>query len=502
MGRAGSALARLRRRPLPQWWPDATLGIFVHWTPASVPGFAPTTGDANTLIASGRRDAFADMPYGEWYENSLKFVDSAVHRHHRQVYGDRPYRAFRDDWEAALEGWDPEAWATAFAATGAGYVVLVAKHTDGYSLWPTGVPHPHRPGWHSRRDVVGELGEAVRAAGMRFGLYYAGGMDWSFDGRPMGSMADVLAGIPQGAYPAYAAAQVRELVARYRPSVLWNDVAWPGRAEELWALLEHYYAEVPDGVVNDRWMPWSPVLGVAGTRLGGRVVDAVLAHQAASAGGLVPPAPPHFDVRTPEFTVFPEVQYVPFEVVRGFDHGFGFNRASRPDDFITRDDLLWLLVDVAAKGGNLLINVGPRGEDAVIPEPQAERLGWLSTWAGPRSHVLRGTRPWLAAGTPVGAADPVRLLCRGDVVYAVVRASGGTVTVGGAVATPGTAVVDASGAQVPWRTSPDGLVVDVPAGNGSGPVVLELRGVARRPADGGAVSAPSSDDPSAQVSGR
>lgn len=88
--------------------------------------------------------------------------------------------------------------------------------------------NPHRPGWHSRRDVVGELAEAVRGVGLRFGLYYCGGMDWTFDHRPVGSMSDVLAAIPRGAYPAYADAQVRELIDRYRPSVLWNDVAWSG----------------------------------------------------------------------------------------------------------------------------------------------------------------------------------------------------------------------------------------------------------------------------------
>jgi len=90
------------------------------------------------------------------------------------------------------------------------------------------VDNPHRPGWHSRRDVVGELAEAVRGVGLRFGLYYCGGMDWTFDHRPVGSMSDVLAAIPRGAYPACADAQVRELIDRYRPSVLWNDVAWSG----------------------------------------------------------------------------------------------------------------------------------------------------------------------------------------------------------------------------------------------------------------------------------
>ncbi len=216
---------------MPTWWQDAKLGIFVHWTPASVPAFAPVDVDIGQLMQSGRRDAFAYSPYSEWYENSLRFPDSPVARHHRETYGDRPYVKFAADWEAGLDQWDPQEWATRFAATGARYVVLVTKHMDGYCLWPTDVTNPHRPGWNCRRDVVGELSEAVRGAGMRFGIYYSGGLDSTFDDRPMGSVAEMLDAVPRGDYPAYAEAQVRELIARYRPSVLWNDIAWPAERQ-------------------------------------------------------------------------------------------------------------------------------------------------------------------------------------------------------------------------------------------------------------------------------
>ena len=81
---------------------------------------------------------------------------------------------------------------------------------------------------------MGELAEAVRGHGMRFGLYYSGGLDSTFLECPMGSMGGVLAAIPRGDYPAYAEAQVRELIDRYRPSVLWNDIAWPAPGRELW----------------------------------------------------------------------------------------------------------------------------------------------------------------------------------------------------------------------------------------------------------------------------
>ncbi len=468
---------------MPTWWSDAKLGIFVHWTLASVPAFAPVDVDFGSLIGSARREAFGSSPYVEWYQNSLRFPDSPASRHHREVWGDRTYESFREPWEEGLAQWDPDGWAASFAATGARYVVLVAKHADGYCLWPTGVDNPRRPGWHCPRDVVGELGEAVRGAGMRLGLYYSGGMDWTFDDRPLGSMADVLAGIPRGEYPAYAEAQVRELIARYRPSVLWNDIAWPTQGARLWPLLEHYYDEVPDGVVNDRWMPWSPLLGLAGTAPGRRAVDAAMERQLRREGGLVPPRPPHCDVRTPEYAVFPDVQRTPWECVRGMDHSFGYNAHSRPEDFVAHDELLWLLTDIVAKGGNLLLNVGPRGVDAQLPDEQATRLRWLADWVTPNLGALAATRPWVRPGTSVPGDHPVRYTARGDTVFAFLRGASGAVTLPDVRATPTTEVETMTGAPLTWHASPAGLTVELPAAaSGPQPAVVALRAVEAAPA--------------------
>ncbi|CAN5714775.1 alpha-L-fucosidase [soil metagenome] len=412
-------LKRLKGR-VPAWWADAKLGIFVHWVPASVPGFAPTDREIGSLLASDEPDPLSTIPYSEWYENSLRFLDSPVARHHRATYGDRPYAKFVDDFVAGLSTWDPEDWARRFAATGARYVVLVTKHHDGWCLWPSQVPNPHRPGWFSERDLVGELADAVRAVGMRFGVYYSGGYDWTFDQTPIGSVGSGLAAIPGGDYPAYADAQVRELIERYRPSVLWNDIAWPAGKAATEALQRHYLDVVPDGVVNDRWMPTTGVVRAAGSPRLRRLVDAGARRSARKSGGLVPPPPPFFQHRTPEFTSFDEVQRTPWESVRGMDGGFGFNRTSNEADHLSRPDLLRSIADIAATGGNLLLNVGPRGEDATIPDSQLRRLDWLAEWAPVLRAALQGSRPWVTprARTPEGvevrftaAGDQVRALC-------------------------------------------------------------------------------------------
>jgi alpha-L-fucosidase len=474
-------LQRLRQHRVPAWWLDAKLGIFVHWTPASVPAFAPVDVDIGELVQAGRRDAFAYSPYAEWYENSMHFPDSPVARHHREVYGDRPYTRFADEWEAALEQWDPHAWAARFAATGARYVVLVTKHMDGYCLWPSDVVNPRRAGWHCRRDVVGELSEAVRGAGMRFGVYYSGGLDSTFNDRPMGSMSEMLNAVPRGDYPAYADAQVRELIARYRPSVLWNDIAWPAVGKHLWALFEHYYSQVPDGVVNDRWMPWSPLLAATRSRVARNVLDAAVQRQAKRDAGVIPPKPPHFDVRTPEYVVFDDVQRGPWECVRGMDKSFAYNASSRPEDFLEHDELLWMLADIIAKGGNLLLNVGPRGSDAQIPDEQIARLEWLGHWVRPNAEAIMATRPWVRPGTTASGDVPVRYTSRDETVFAFVHGATGPITLHDVRATATTTVCTVDGEALVWRDSPSGIDVDAPVASlRAEPTVLVLKNVSAR----------------------
>jgi alpha-L-fucosidase len=421
--RGGPVFRAVAAHQVPAWWLDAKFGIFVHWTPASVPGFAPTDNDIAGLLARRDSAALASSPYTEWYENSLRFAGSQVARFHAEQYRGEPYASFGPRWEAALSSWDPSAWVRDFVAAGARYVVLVAKHHDGWCLWPTDVANPNRTGWASRRDVVGELAEAVRAAGLRFGLYYSGGLDWAFDARPIGRFSDLLAAQPTGVYADYAEAQVRELIDRYRPAVLWNDISWPTALPRLARLLADYYDAVPDGLVNDRFVPRSALWRLCSLRPARWLIDVALARASAREQGLIPPKPPLFDVRTPEYASFDKIQSTPWESVRGMDKSFGYNRSSTEADFLTRQELLWSFADIVAKGGNLLLNVGPRGEDAHIPEPQRRRLGWMADFMADGAAALRGTRPWHTSGIDTSHAE-VRYAARDDDLVVVARRRG------------------------------------------------------------------------------
>ena len=234
-------------------------------------------------------------------------------------------------------------------------------------------------------------------------------------------------------------------------------------------------------------MPWSPLWRLAQTRSGGELIDRAVARGARAATGIIPPKPPFFDVRTPEYTVFPTAQRHAWECVRGIDRSFGHNEASREDDFLRRDELLWSFVDIASKGGNLLLNVGPRGEDATdrAGAAQTARLAGR-VHRGQRSGALR-TRPWVQAEGSAHLAEIRYTALLGPRVHAFVRPAPGVPAVSQVTLTeidagPASTVSDVSGARLVASRGARGLVVSlgVPA-TGDRPVAVVVSSATARP---------------------
>jgi alpha-L-fucosidase len=363
-----------KTRPCPEWYTKAGFGIFIHWGIFAIPAFAPRGQAIHDLMRDHYDDANKYLPYAEWYENAARLPGSATARHHAETYGDKPYAAFRPAFDEAARQFDANAWADLFKAAGARYVVFVTKHHDGYCLWPTKVENPWRPGWHTERDFVGELAEAVRARGMRFGLYYSGGLDWTARPEPIANLGDMFACVPtERAYADYAAAQVRELITCYKPSVLWNDIAWPSKAD-VPQLFADYYAAVPDGVVNDRWFAEDALFNhLRDPKARADFNTMMKARIAASDGPLESPAPPHCDFRTVEYGMGTIPKEKKWEACRGLGLAFGYNRVETPSDYMSGAELIAFHRDVIAAGGNLLINVGPMA-DGTIPLEQSAPL--------------------------------------------------------------------------------------------------------------------------------
>lgn len=449
-------------REVPEWYRDAKLGIFVHWTPASVPAFAPKPDRSVFELAKehGWTHAFAHSPYSEWYQNSLAIPGSPVAEFHERTYGNLPYGAFVPMFDEATSGWRPESWASLFAQAGARYVVLVTKHHDGVTLWPSRTPNPHRTGWSTSRDLVGDLASAVRHEGLRFGTYYSGGLDWTFAGpgahgdafRPVDSFESMIDLIPQTEeYARYADAHWRELIDRYRPDLVWHDIGYPRLADAA-RLHRDYYARNPEGVVNDRF-------DFAGVRKGTANADFV----------------------TPEYASRRAIDLRMWESTRGIGHSFGWNHTETDADLIAPDALVHLFVDIVSKGGNLLLNVGPtsRGE---IPAGQARRLLALGWWLEVNSAAIHGTRPWVRADGTADADLPLRFTRRGADLFAITLGAPHSRTLRlRDLAVPSTVEMRLLGHATPLahEQAGDDTVVTLPARPADGPgIALQLCGAA------------------------
>jgi alpha-L-fucosidase len=409
--------ASLRRHPVPAWYHDAKLGIFIHWGPFSVPAYAPLGhGDIQELLRrEGYRSFFRNIPYSEWYINSIRIEDSPACEHHRRTYGrGASYFDFAQQFKRDSAGWQPDSWADLFQAAGARYVVLVTKHMDGFLMWPSATPNYARQEYQMERDVVGELAGAVKARGMRMGVYYSSALDQSFTTSAMADLSGLLSegGPIDRRYAAYQLAHWRELIDRYQPSVLWGDIAYPPRTN-LFELFAYFYNQVPDGVVNDRWGQLPVWLHRFVRTRPGRALLNAYATRLLQQGATGSVTPPHFDFRTPEFAVMKDIRSEKWETCRGMGHGFGFNREERESDHIELPELIRMFVDIVSKNGNLLLNVGPMA-DGTIPAVQVELLRGLGRWLNAYGEAIYGTRPWHRAEATTTGGGRVRFTQRVD----------------------------------------------------------------------------------------
>ena len=428
-------------RDIPAWYPDAKLGIFVHWGAYSVPAWAEPTGELGVVDEA---TWFRHNPYAEWYWNTIRLPGSPARAYHHETYGDAPYDRFLDSWQA--EAFDPASWAALFARAGARYVVLTTKHHDGIALWDApGTADRNTVRRGPRRDLVAQMADATRRAGMRFGVYYSGGLDWHVTDLPaLDSHAALHRRRPvDPAYAAYAYLHVRNLIDRYRPDVLWNDIEWPDagkhdRSLGLFRLFRHYYATVEDGVVNDRW------------------------------------GDTHSDFRTSEYqSGLDNETAAAWENCRGIGLSFGYNRAEDASHLLDGPGIVRHLADVVSRGGNLLLNVGPAA-GGEIPDLQLRSLLQLADWMRVHRTAIHGTRPLSADLARPSETPWARWTRAGDMAYVIVDAAGpvrltvrpGALDTGTAQLTDGTAVAATErGGQ---------LVVEVPQPAVPGPAVVRF----------------------------
>ena len=389
----------LKQHEIPEWYQDAKLGIFIHWGLYSVPAFAPTQyGDITQTVGDhGFEFHFTHNPYAEWYLNSLRTKGEDYIQYHTAKYGeDFPYHQFKEEFNEQIKAWKPEEWASYFYKIGAKYVVLTTKHHDGFLLWPseTSNPHPPTPNYHASRNIVGELTQAVRNAGLKMGLYYSGGLDWTFCLEAIKETTTLLSNAPSTEeYGVYVDKHYRELIDKFQPSVLWNDIAYPIKGGLL-DVIAHYHNSVPEGVVNDRWSQIPKIARILHRTFIIRKLIGYIAAKVVKNGGFEGKPPKGIaDYSTPEYEPNTDLRSYKWESCRGIGRSFGYNQMETPEHYLTSEDLIRSFVDIVSKNGNLLLNIGPKA-NGEIPELQKERLDALGKWLGKYGEGIFATRPW------------------------------------------------------------------------------------------------------------
>ncbi len=433
----------VQTHPVPDWFHNAKLGIFVHWGLYSVPAYAPIAGEFGDILVSGAwAKWFANNPYAEWYMNSYQIEGSPTRQYHTEQYGaEFNYADFAPLFKQATQRWDPNDMATLFQQAGARYVVLTTKHHDGFLLWPSEHPNPYIEAYHADRDLVGELTDAVCAHGMTMGLYYSGGLDWTFNQKVIQHIAEIQAGVPQmSEYVEYANHHWRELIDRYGTMVLWNDIAYPV-ATDLNVLFAEFYNKMPAGVINNRFTQKFQI----------------------SEGHMI--TDNHHDFETPEYSSFSEIRPKKWESCRGVGASFGYNQIEGPEQYLTLENLVRSFVDIVSKNGNLLLNVGPMA-DGTIPPLQRERLLGLGQWLAVNGEAIFDTRPWMVAEGKTADGIDVRFTQKGDSLYVTLldTPTGQPIEIVGMRANPATIVQLLGYDQLlNWAQAGQGLAITLPS---------------------------------------
>jgi len=244
-------------------------------------------------------------------------------------------------------------------------------------------PFMEREKINSSRDYVGELGKAVRKKGMKYGIYYSGGLDWSFNQSAITNLwPDLFESMPKSvAYTAYADCQVHELIQKYKPDVLWNDVNYPKNGDLLGIFSELFNLN-SNAVINERWGQY----------------------------------PELANFTTPEYQVMDSIVSKKWESCRGLGYSFGYNRVEADAQFLSSEELIHLLVDIVSKNGNLLLNVGPKA-DGTIPENQLKRLTDLGEWMKINGEGIYDTHPYTIASAILKDETKLRFTQKNEDLY-------------------------------------------------------------------------------------
>jgi alpha-L-fucosidase len=378
---------------VPQWFIGAKFGLFLHWGLYSVPAH-----------------------HNEWYEKHM-YADGADGRWHVEHYGPQDKFGYKDFIPLfTCSNWDPNAWAELFKKSGAKFVIPTAEHHDNFALWDSQVTPFNAVNLGPHRDLIGDLCQAVRKQGLKFGVSNHGIENFQFINPPAAMAAKMKAEHADLYDPKWAAfynvadrsdaacekflvnwyARNVELIDKYRPDILWFDNGVDQRyLDPLKLRIAAYY--------YNRAKEWGKEVSLStkkaayapsdqNTKTIGSILDFEKVGSRSPSG-----------IRTGEWQVDQPI---------GSTWGYTSDmRIAGPAAVINA------LVDTVSKNGTLLLNLSPRA-DGTLPAAQRDTLLAVGRWLDLNGEAIYDTHNWIKFKDDGGLN--LRFTVKGDTLYAII----------------------------------------------------------------------------------
>ena len=365
----------LTTHEVPAWFSDSKFGLYAHWGVYSVPGFG-----------------------NEWYGKWMYDPSHEIHARHRQQFGSPAEFGYKDFIPRfTAENYDPDDWADLFAASGARYAGFSLAHHDGFGLWDSDVYRWNAGKMGPKRDLYGELANALRRRDMRLvaPFHIVRGFNWFLPGWTQWNQTFDEAAVQQGInegwdlfdadyadfywvqqtsrfddFFAQWRAKVREVINKYQPDLMWfdggkfRDEGFEETALEMLAFYLNRGREWGKDVLVLNKLPVSM-----------------------------------------QYNFHPDFGVINFE--KGRDRPADYERPWNDDmrigdqswgwvegqTYASGHELLSKLIDCSARGGTMMLSLSPK-PDGTIPGGQRQPLLQMGNWLSANGEAIYGTTPW------------------------------------------------------------------------------------------------------------